>query len=255
MVNETKNVVVFGGNGRIGSELCDNLSKHSHNIVSVDVSNKTTQQQKKYHKQRFNITLKSASRNDVLEACNEVLAKVDHIDALVFCFRPFFKNQSLDDIPQELSEQFSNYFNTCLYSISSFRDVLAERNGCIIEVNSTNSKSISSQPLGYHVVKAASLQLFVYLSNLFREEGIYCYNVALGVIEMKHNSNLKVEKLKKDFMKKVAPSGDTVSINELSDVVNFLVKGRAKSLSGSTINLDGGLQTVDQLEAWQRACR
>ena len=134
------------------------------------------------------------------------LAKVDHIDALVFCFRPFFKNQSLDDIPQELSEQFSNYFNTCLYSQYQVSgDVLAERNGCIIEVNSTNSKSISSQPLGYHVVKAASLQLFVCPSNLFREEGIYCYNVALGVIEMKHNSNLKVEKLKKDFMKKKLP--------------------------------------------------
>ena len=119
--------------------------------------------------------------------------------------------------------------------------------GCIINASIGGGKAPVAKSLPTSVMRSAGLNLTKSLANEFAAEQIRVNAICIGLIKsmqwVRRAGNKNPQELYNDMAKRI-PLGRVGEAEEYADLVAFLCSKRAQYITGTSINLDGGMCPV-----------
>ena len=120
----------------------------------------------------------------------------------------------------------------------------ARGGGAIVNTTIVGGKAPAARALPTSVTRAAGINLTKSLANEYAKDNIRVNTICLGLIKsaqwQRRAGNRPVEELYAEIAKRV-PLGRVGEAEEYADLVAFLVSQRAAFITGTAINLDGGM--------------
>ena len=254
---EDKVVIVTGGASGIGKHVVDTLLRVGAKAVIVDMNVETGADMDGAYCVQCNVT-DSASVQAMADA---VVAKFGRIDALVNnagINLPRLLVDVVGEKPQyELNdESFNKMFavnvkGVFLCAQACAKQMLKQGKGVIVNMSSESGKEGSQGQSAYSATKGA---VDSFTRSWAKELGKYNIRVlacAPGIMEatglrttayneaLAYTRGCKPEDLSTDYSK-VIPMGRDGKLDEVGDLVAYLVSDRASYIAGTTINISGG---------------
>ncbi len=254
---EKKVVVVTGGASGIGKHVVDTLVKAGAKTVVVDMNVETGAELDGAYCVQCNVTDPAS----VQAMADAVVAKYGRIDALVNnagINLPRLLVDTAGEKPQyELNEDsFNKMFavnvkGVFLCAQACARQMLKQGGGVIVNMSSESGKEGSQGQSAYSATKGA---VDSFTRSWAKELGKYNIRVlacAPGIMEatglrtpayneaLAYTRGCKPEDLSTDYSK-VIPLGRDGKLDEVGDLVAYLVSDRASYIAGTTINISGG---------------
>ncbi|EJC4884395.1 SDR family NAD(P)-dependent oxidoreductase [Salmonella enterica] len=248
-----KVVIVTGGSMGLGEEMVENLHANGATVVYADLSPNQT------FSQCDDITFIKCDVTDKKEVENltqSVVAKFGHIDGLVNnagVSRPRLLVDVFKEKPEyELSEDDFDFMVNVnqkavfLMSQSVARQMVEQQSGVIINMTSEAGVQGSRGQSCYSATKAA-VNAFTF--SWSKELGPY--NVRVVSVEpainvptpMNSEANFRAlaytNHVHKDY-KGIIPLGRPGKLEEIADLISFLVSEHSSYITGSVINITGG---------------
>ena len=123
--------------------------------------------------------------------------------------------------------------------------IMRERGGgAIVNATIVGGKAPAARSLPTSVTRAAGINLTKSLANEYAAAGIRVNTICIGLIEsaqwQRRAGNRPVAELYAEMGRRV-PLGRMGKAEEYADLVAFLVSARAAFITGTAINLDGGM--------------
>jgi 3-oxoacyl-[acyl-carrier protein] reductase len=120
----------------------------------------------------------------------------------------------------------------------------ARGGGAIVNTTIVGGKAPAARALPTSVTRAAGINLTKSLANEYAKDNIRVNTVCLGLLRSaqweRRAGDRPVEELYAEIAKRV-PLGRVGEAEEYADLVAFLVSARAAFITGTAINLDGGM--------------
>ena len=250
-------VIVTGGASGIGKHVAEALRKVGARVVVADMNVETGKELDGAYCVKCNVT-DPASVQAMVEA---VVAKYGKIDALVnnaginlprllvdvVGERPEYE---LDDAA--FSKMFAvNVKGVFLCAQACAKQMVKQKRGVIVNMSSESGKEGSQGQSAYSATKGA---VDSFTRSWAKELGKYNIRVlacAPGIMEatglrtpayneaLAYTRGCKPEDLSTDYSK-VIPMGRDGKLDEVGDLVAYLVSDRASYIAGTTINISGG---------------
>lgn len=250
-------VIVTGGASGIGKHVAEALRKVGARVVVADMNVETGKELDGAYCVQCNVT-DPASVQAMVEA---VVAKYGKIDALVnnaginlprllvdvVGERPEYE---LDDAA--FSKMFAvNVKGVFLCAQACAKQMVRQKKGVIVNMSSESGKEGSQGQSAYSATKGA---VDSFTRSWAKELGKYNIRVlacAPGIMEatglrtpayneaLAYTRGCKPEDLSTDYSK-VIPMGRDGKLDEVGDLVAYLVSDRASYIAGTTINISGG---------------
>ena len=250
-------VIVTGGASGIGKHVAEALRKVGARVVVADMNVETGKELDGAYCVQCNVT-DPASVQAMVEA---VVAKYGKIDALVNNAginlprllvdvageRPEYE---LDDAA--FSKMFAvNVKGVFLCAQACAKQMVKQKKGVIVNMSSESGKEGSQGQSAYSATKGA---VDSFTRSWAKELGKYNIRVlacAPGIMEatglrtpayneaLAYTRGCKPEDLSTDYSK-VIPMGRDGKLDEVGDLVAYLVSDRASYIAGTTINISGG---------------
>jgi len=126
--------------------------------------------------------------------------------------------------------------------------IMRERGGgAIVNATIVAGKAPPARALPTSVSRAAGINLTKSLANEYATDGIRVNTVCIGLIKSaqwdRRAGNRTVEELYKEMSANV-PLGRIGEAEEYADLVAFLVSDRAAYITGTAVNIDGGMSAL-----------
>jgi 3-oxoacyl-[acyl-carrier protein] reductase len=126
--------------------------------------------------------------------------------------------------------------------------IMRERGGgSIVNATIVGGKAPAARSLPTSVTRAAGINLTKSLANEYAADNIRVNTICIGLIKsaqwLRRAGNRPVEELYRDMAARV-PLGRMGEAEDYADLVAFLVSERATFITGTAINLDGGMSPV-----------
>lgn len=244
---KNKNVIVTGGSGFIGKQICTAFLSQGSNVYVFDL--KTLKSKKKIKYLKTDITNSQELENNL----NFFKKKKIKLDILI-------NNAANDYVPNNKNrndfklENFSNNLwdkdlNTGLkgsYLCTKIFGSYMARNkgGVILNVASDlgiiapnqdlYSKSKFTKPITYSVVKHGLIGLTKYTASYWAKKKIRCNAIAPGGMFNNQSRNFL------NKINKIIPLGRMAKKNEYDDLILFLCSEASSYMTGSVVVADGG---------------
>lgn len=125
----------------------------------------------------------------------------------------------------------------------------ARGGGAILNVTTIGGKAPAARALPTSLTRAAGINLTKSLANEYAADGIRVNTVCLGVVKSaqwtRRMTGGDVDAFYRDVAKKRGiPLGRVGEAEEFADLAAFLVSDRARFITGTAINFDGGASAV-----------
>jgi enoyl-[acyl-carrier-protein] reductase (NADH) len=232
--------LIIGGAGRLGSELVNFFSKE-YLILSVDI-------EKNDFPWDGTSTLEiSPLRSHWLEdfkKINEEIKKIGELSAIIFANRIRLPR---DSRPLNFGEK-ETYESEIYFAAELIECLLEEQNlnnhSSIIFITSTNAKTISHQPLYYHLAKASIDMMIYWLADRLKNKSIRVNGIRIGLVgDLGLSSGARAV-----LAEKVLLNNRITNATDICKAVNFLVKNDLSThLTGQILNISGGYELEDPL--------
>ncbi|MDO4977355.1 MAG: SDR family oxidoreductase [Eubacteriales bacterium] len=254
---EEKVVIVTGGASGIGKHVVECLQKVGAHAVIVDMNVNTGDEMDGAYCVKCNVT-DAASVQEMVDA---VVAKYGRVDALVNnagINLPRLLVDVVGEKPQyELNDDsFNKMFavnvkGVFLCAQACAKVMLKQGGGVILNMSSESGKEGSQGQSAYSATKGA---VDSFTRSWAKELGKYNIRVlaaAPGIMEatglrtpayneaLAYTRGVKPEDLSTDYTK-VIPMGRDGKLDEVGELVAYLVSDRASYIAGTTINISGG---------------
>ncbi len=120
---------------------------------------------------------------------------------------------------------------------------LIKNKGQIINMTSTNSFSVSQQPLVYHVAKAGIVQMTRYLAYEFGPQGLRVNAICPALVDVPDEAkpSLTADRENEEVIKSIVPLQRAAKVKEIAQSALFLCSEQSSYLTGQVLLLDGGL--------------
>ena len=257
-MNKIKNVLITGGLGVIGFEICKYFVSRNHNIIIVDnlSLDKYNRILSKGLKKVFisKILYKKINLTKPIQIKKFFkLLKKDffHIDILINCagiqYLSPIENFSEKMWEKILSINLSSCFYTCKYTIP-----LMKKNnwGRIINICSVHGQVASINKSAYVASKHGMIGLTKTIALETATLPITCNAICPGwvntpLVSKQIDKRVKINKStrkKEEFnlLKEKHPNLSFIQANDIAALIHFLCTDEAKDITGSSINIDGG---------------
>ena len=238
-------VIVTGGTRGIGKGIAKQFLEQGATVIATYASNDSAANEFKEElgKEGQNLILKKfdVSSHSACETFFEdILKEVDKIDVLVNN-----SGRRSDNITAAMSEdQWDSILDINLkgtFNMSKFATLHMMRNryGRIINISSIGGTLGLQGQANYAASKAGQVALSKSLSKEVAKRNITVNNVAPGFIETELIQDLPEDQVKE--YKKQVPMKRFGSVEEVANVVLFLSSKKASYITGTTIEVSGGL--------------
>lgn len=254
---EGKVVVVTGGASGIGKHVVDTLVKVGAKAVVVDMNVETGSEMDGAYCVQCDVSNSESVQN----MADAVIAKYGKIDALVNnagINLPRLLVDVVGEKPQyELNDDsFSKMFNVNVKGVflcaqACAKQMLKQGQGVILNMSSESGKEGSQGQSVYSATKGAVDSLTRSWAKELGKYNIRVLACAPGIMEatglrtpayneaLAYTRGCKPEDLSTDYSK-VIPLGRDGKLDEVGDLVAYLVSDRASYIAGTTINISGG---------------
>jgi NAD(P)-dependent dehydrogenase (short-subunit alcohol dehydrogenase family) len=124
----------------------------------------------------------------------------------------------------------------------------ARGGGAIVNVTTVGGKAPAARALPTSVTRAAGINLTKALAHEYAADGIRVNTVCLGIVksaQWTRRATGDLDAFYRDVAKqRRIPLGRVGEPEEFADLVAFLVSDRARFITGTAVNLDGGASAV-----------
>ncbi len=234
----TKSALVTGGGKGIGEAVCRALSKEGYYLYIH--CNNSLEEAEALCKELGNAQVIQADLSDP-NAVNIIAEKCGDVEVIV-------NNAGvpLVDLFDKVSdEDFRRLFEINLFAPMNIvrrllPNMLSRKKGSIINISSVFGQCGGSCEVDYSASKAAIIGFTKALAKEIGPSGVRVNCVCPGIIDTDMNENLTFEDI--DAICDEIPLGRMGEADEIAECVAFLASDKAKYITGSIIDVNGGWQ-------------
>jgi len=133
----------------------------------------------------------------------------------------------------------SSAFYCCQEAIAPMR---AQSHGRIINISSVGARTGGGAgSIPYHAAKAAMMAMTKALAKELAGNGVTVNTVAPGIIDTAFHDRHTAPALRDEWIRTLIPLQRAGSSEEIAKVVAFLASGDASYMTGSTVDVNGGM--------------
>lgn len=240
-----KTALVTGGSRGIGAAIALRLAKAGARVVinyrsNQDAAEKVLAEVKKHSPDSLIKAFDISKSEEVNKSLAEVLEQVGTIDIAV-CNAGVSRDAL---IPRSSPEQFQEVLDTNLIGTMNVirclsRPMMKNRYGRFVLMSSVIGEMGNKGQAAYAASKAALFGLSKSVSLELASRNITCNVVAPGFIETEMTGSLS-DDVKAQYLSSI-PLNRMASAEEVAAAVHFLVSEEASYITGSTLDINGGL--------------
>lgn len=245
MYEDRKNAVVTGAARGIGKAIAQKLAEHGLNVVVSDIlfdeAEKTAAQLKEtYGVESFAVKTDVSSVEDVEQLVKTTVDRLGSVDFLV-------NNAGVtrDNLAVRMSEQEwdmvlnINLKGTFLCSQAASKVMMKNRFGRIVNIASVAGILGTPGQANYASSKAGVIALTKTFARELGKRNICVNAIAPGYIATEMTEKLS-DKVKEDYISNI-PLNRAGTPEDIAEVVRFLISPAASYITGTVINVSGGL--------------
>ncbi|WP_185873275.1 3-oxoacyl-ACP reductase FabG [Blattabacterium cuenoti] len=238
-----KIIIVTGGSGDIGQSIVKKFVKHGAIVIFTFFSSKKNAKnlEKKLKGMAIGYKVNLSNSNSSKEFIKTIIKKYEFVDILVnnvgIVRDSFLIRMSDDNWNDVIKTNLYSIFNITKYVI--YYSMIKRKSGNIINMSSIVGITGNSGQSNYAASKAGIIGFTKSIAKEFGKKNIRCNVIAPGYIHTKMNYNLK-ENIKNNWIKKI-PLGRPGTVEEVSNCILFLASDLSSYITGSVINVNGGL--------------
>lgn len=243
-------MVVIGGLGFIGNGIASKLSNSNHNVYILDIKSKVKKLLPENSPYSYcylengklfywNMAKKEASLlqvkfDVVISALRDRTTKDKNIENYV--------SEDLSSLVNYVSSMTSALLDSLHAILEMNKEIAPHDCTILIGLYSTNSNLISHQPLSYHLVNSLFEQCYRFLSVRTSHPALYVFPVQIGVVLPSNRGKGEFEDIGVQR---------TVSLEDLCELILFLVEKQPLSLSGCSLTFTSGRSNMDVTSAFE----
>ena len=241
---EGKNIIVTGGNGLIGREICDDIRRKGGNSINFDIDHKNAAEE--------NFVCDITNPESIADTLNKVEQKFGEIHGLVNNAYPrtkdwgtAFEDLSYDSLKTNVDWQMNSYLNFCKLIIPFLRK---GNGGSVVNMTSIygvvgNDFTIYERtsiepPFAYSAIKGGLINATRFLASKYGKEGMRFNCVSPGGI-FDHQPKFFV-----DAYENKVPMKRMGTPKDIAPAVSFLLSEQAKYITGQNLIVDGGWTSI-----------
>jgi 3-oxoacyl-[acyl-carrier protein] reductase len=245
MYEQYKNAVVTGAARGIGKAIAQKLAKNGLNVVVSDVLldeavNVAKELEKNFGVKSMAVKTDVSNTQDVANLINTIVSQWGSVDFLV-------NNAGVtrDNLTVRMSEQEwdlvldINLKGTFLCSQAAGKEMMKKRFGRIVNIASVSGLMGTPGQANYASSKAGVIALTKTFARELGKRNICVNAVAPGFILTEMTEKLS-DKVKEEYIANI-PLNRAGTPEDIAEVVSFLVSPAASYITGTVINVSGGL--------------
>ena len=241
---KNKNALITGASGAIGGSIAKKLSTLGANIIFTGTNKKKIDDLKKKLGPNSLVLCADLSKDEEIDNLyNEAIKRFKSVDILV-------NNAGINRDALSIrmkKEQWNEVININLsanFKLSQLviKSMIKQKWGRIIGISSIIGLGGNIGQANYAASKAGMIALHKSLALEFASRGITVNCIAPGFIESPMTEALSDEQ--KEAMLKKIPVGSIGRPEDIANCVAFLTDEKASFITGSTININGGMLMV-----------
>jgi 3-oxoacyl-[acyl-carrier protein] reductase len=244
MYEDNKTAIVTGAARGIGKEIAIGLAKQGINVVVSDVmkdeAEKTSKEISALGVKSIAIIADVSNIDDATRLIKETVEQFGAVDFLV-------NNAGItrDNLSVRMSEQEwdmvidINLKGTFLCSQAAVKEMMKKRFGRIVNISSVSGILGTAGQVNYASSKAGVIALTKTFAREYGARNITSNAIAPGYIITEMTEKLP-EKVREEYLKNI-PLKRGGTPEDISNVVNFLISPAGSYITGTVINVSGGL--------------
>ena len=241
---KNKTALITGASGSIGGSIAKKLSSLGANVIITGTNKKKIDELKKKLKPNNLAIIADLSKDTEIENLSEKsIKKFNSVDILI-------NNAGINKDALSIrmtKEQWDEVINinlTAAFKLSqlAIKSMIKQKWGRIIGISSIIGIGGNIGQSNYAASKAGMIALHKSLALEFASRGITVNCIAPGFIESPMTEVLSNEQ--KEIMLKKIPVGNIGKPNDIANCVAFLTDEKASFITGSTVNINGGMLMV-----------
>ena len=232
------NIIITGGSSGIGREIANHYINKISKVTILD--------KKKSTLKKGNFIKLDFTENNIKKIINHKdlsFNKIIIIHAAVKKTKKKFQVESKKNLDDSFSISVS-------YPFILFKDIIDDainNKVCckFINLGSILTNVLSpNQSISYHLAKSGSLTLTKLFSVFFRSKYFTSVSINFGYFNKKLSN--KSSKKILNIHQKLSNNSIPVKINDVIELVDFIIKSRNNYLNGSEISVDQGISKIEQ---------
>ena len=235
-----KLAIILGASGGIGIAVTNKLLKKKFNVIALYRSDNTELKKlSKIHKNLHLHNLDLNNKSSIIEFIK--IIKKNYPTHFINCYSPKIYPVNFDKIT---NEDFDHYFDKSLKNIFLLIKECVKRfkiigRGNIIDITSVFIKLPEINFLPYITFKGSMTALIKSLSVELAAHNIRANSVMAGVTDTQQISDMS--KKQKLLIAAKTPLQRIATPSDIADAVYFLTSKESKFITGSTIDVNGGI--------------
>ena len=231
------NVLVVNGSGSIGSALVSELSNEGANVVFTSSKNNDSYNSESIH-------WRYSGEESVKELFEDLKSRFNQIDAVVNCLGSIFlKPAHLTDV-SDFDQTLDINLRSSFFIIKEAVPMMKKNGGNMLFFSSAASNIGLANHEAIAAAKGGLEGLVKSAAATYSKNNIRVNAIALGLVESNLSSNIVSNPMSLEISKKMHSLGRIGSPDSISKIAMQLVIDESSWITGSIINLDGGLATT-----------
>jgi glucose 1-dehydrogenase len=247
-----KIALVTGSSRGIGKAIAATLARSNDysgiviNSRNKEETQKTSDEMKgSFDCQSIPIAADISKEPDCIRLIEETVAYFGRIDVLVnnagIQEELDFTEISLDDWYKIIGVDLTGPFVCSREAVKKMQKQENPKGGCIVNVSSVHQTIPKPFYVPYATSKAGIEMMTKSMALEIAKDGIRANVVAPGAIKTEMNKELNENKVELERVLKRIPVGRIGDIDEIANVVEFIVSDKASYITGTTFFVDGGM--------------
>lgn len=243
-MSDDKVAIVTGSGKGIGRGIAERLARDGYRVVinyrrdaaSAQETLKTVQSTSP---ESIAIQADVATAHGARELIDQAHMTFGRLDVLVNNAGPFLVKTVFDTTVEEWQEILDGNLSSVFYCLKAALPIMrAQKSGHVINLGSLNSENARGAPttVAYNVAKTGLVVLSKSVARSEARYGIRCNLINPGFIETYATSDSDKRELPS-----IIPLGALGKVEDISNLVAYLLSDQANYLTGSVINVHGGL--------------
>tara|TARA_Y100000996_G_scaffold154467_1_gene118980 strand:+ start:1290 stop:2000 length:711 start_codon:yes stop_codon:yes gene_type:complete len=231
------NVLVVNGSGSIGSALVSELTNDGANVVYTSSKNSDSYPSESIH-------WKYRGEDSVRELFEDLKSKIDRLDALVNCLGSIFLKPAHLTKTDDFDDVLDINLRSSFFIIREAIPMMKKNGGNMLFFSSAASNIGLANHEAIAAAKGGLEGLVRSTAATYSKNNIRVNAIALGMVESNLSSKIISNPMSLEISKKMHSLGRIGSPDSVSKIAKQLIIDENSWITGSIINLDGGLATT-----------